>query len=203
VKPPKPVLLDTLRHVPGSWIDYVHPALDLVNSQHGRAPDLLDDERWLNGFLQRWGHARVGRLSRREREPLIALRTLLRRIVETIDAGGEASPRDLGQLNRVLGAVTVSRRLVAADGTFDVRLVPARRDWAWVRSDLAASFAELLARGESARFKICDNPDCRFAFYDASKNRSRRWCAQTTCGNRHKVRQFRARQRLRTDADAA
>jgi predicted RNA-binding Zn ribbon-like protein len=185
--------------VRGYWIDFVHPALDLVNSQHGRGPDLLDDDRWLDGFLQRWGYARTGPPRPRERERLISLRALLRRIVETIESGGEPSPRDLGQLNRVLGAVTVSRRLVAAGRALDVQLVPARRDWAWVRSDIAASFADLLAHGEAARFKVCDNRDCRFAFYDASKNRSRRWCAQATCGNRHKVRQFRARQRVRTD----
>lgn len=202
MKPLKSVLLDTLQRVSGYWIDFIHPGLDLANSQHGRGPDLLHDERWLDGFLQRWGYARAGRPSPHERQRLIALRVLLRRIVEAIDGGGQPSPRDLGRLNRVLGAVTVSRRLVAVDGTFDVRLVPARRDWAWVRSDIAASFADLLARGETARFKVCDNRDCRFAFYDVSKNRSRRWCAQTTCGNRHKVRQFRARQRLRTDAGA-
>jgi predicted RNA-binding Zn ribbon-like protein len=64
-----------------------------------------------------------------------------------------------------------------------------------VLSELAFALSELLARGEVDRIKVCDNVDCRFAFYDASKNRSRRWCAHTTCGNRHKVKQFRARRR--------
>ena len=62
-------------------------------------------------------------------------------------------------------------------------------------SELAAEFVELLSRGELDRIKVCDNEDCRFAFYDGSRNRARRWCSHTTCGNRHKVKQFRARRR--------
>jgi predicted RNA-binding Zn ribbon-like protein len=70
-----------------------------------------------------------------------------------------------------------------------------------VLSEIASSFVELLARGDSDRLKVCDNPECRFVFYDASKNRSRRWCAHTTCGNRHKVRRFRERQRARARSE--
>jgi predicted RNA-binding Zn ribbon-like protein len=76
-----------------------------------------------------------------------------------------------------------------------VRLVPGRRDSTWVLSELAASLADLLAAGETDRLKVCGNPRCRVAFYDASKNRSRRWCAHTTYGNRNKVKRFRARRR--------
>jgi len=34
-----------------------------------------------------------------------------------------------------------------------------------------------------------------WAFYDESKNRSRRWCSAAECGNLIKVRRFRERQR--------
>jgi predicted RNA-binding Zn ribbon-like protein len=179
----------------GYTIDLVHPALDLVNSQHGRSPDLLDDEDWFDGFARQWGYAQAGRPTRRERERLVALRALMRGIVEAVDEGDGPNATQLVQLNRVLRAVRASRELSTAGGTFELRLVPARRDWTWVLSELAASLADLLADGETDRLKVCDNPDCRFAFYDASKNRSRRWCAHTTCGNRNKVKQFRARQR--------
>ena len=39
------------------------------------------------------------------------------------------------------------------------------------------------------------NPDCRWAFYDGSKNRSGRWCDMASCGNRMKARAFRERAR--------
>jgi predicted RNA-binding Zn ribbon-like protein len=175
--------------------DFVHPALDLVNSQHGRGADLLDGDRWLTGFIGRWGYRPAAQPGRRERQQLLALRDLMRRIVETLDQGEPPTAGDLAQLNIVLGARPVRRELTMKQAAFNLRLAPARRDWTWVLSELAASFAELLADGEIARIKVCDDPDCRFTFYDVTKNRSRRWCASTTCGNRHKVRQFRARQR--------
>jgi predicted RNA-binding Zn ribbon-like protein len=171
-------------------IDLVHPALDLVNSRHGRGPDLLEDEAWLRGFLAAYGYDAVGPPGTREREQLADLRRLLRRIVEVVAAGDSVPRTDVERLNRVLRATRLTREL-APDG---VRLVPQRRDWAWVLGELAAALAELLG-GETARLKVCDNRDCRFAFVDSSKNRARRWCSHTTCGNRHKVRAFRARRR--------
>lgn len=181
--------------MPYDRIDFVHPGLDLVNSQHGRGRDLLEDERWLQEYLARWGYDPAGPPSERERARLVTLRALLRRIAEALDEGKRPSAADLAHLNRALRGSSFSRELVASEAAFDLPLVPVRRDWRWVLSEIAASVADLLAGGEAARVKVCDNPDCRFAFYDVTKNRSRRWCAQTTCGNRHKVQQFRARRR--------
>jgi predicted RNA-binding Zn ribbon-like protein len=42
--------------------------------------------------------------------------------------------------------------------------------------------------------KACDDEDCRWAFYDQSRNRSGKWCDMAECGNRHKVRRYRSRQ---------
>jgi predicted RNA-binding Zn ribbon-like protein len=55
----------------------------------------------------------------------------------------------------------------------------------------AAFLAELDGRWE--RFRVCDDPTCSEVFYDRSRNRSGRWCSMATCGNRNKVRTFRAR----------
>lgn len=181
--------------MPRQWIDLVHPALDLVNSQHGLGPDLLDEPAWRDRFLSYWGYGPAGAPREREWTRLLALRRLMRSIVESVGTGQAPSARDIAELNRVLAGSKLAREVVAGDGALELHLRPTRPDWAWVLSELAASLADLLAEGEVERIKVCDNPDCRFAFYDASKNRSRRWCAQSTCGNRHKVRQFRARRR--------
>jgi predicted RNA-binding Zn ribbon-like protein len=42
---------------------------------------------------------------------------------------------------------------------------------------------------------VCAAEDCRWAFYDRSRNRSRTWCSMEECGNRAKARSYRARQR--------
>jgi predicted RNA-binding Zn ribbon-like protein len=187
--------MDTVRSMSAPAIDFVHPALDLVNSQHGKGPDLLDHDLWFTGFLAQWGYAAAGQPSERQRTRLVALRAVMRRMIETLDEGDPPTSADLAELNVTLGSPRLRRELTTTATAFEVRLVPARQDWVWVLSELAASFGQLLADGQIDRIKLCDNHECRFAFYDLSKNRNRRWCANTTCGNRHKVRQFRARQR--------
>jgi predicted RNA-binding Zn ribbon-like protein len=41
--------------------------------------------------------------------------------------------------------------------------------------------------------KACAAEDCQYAFFDNSRNRSAVWCDMKVCGNRQKVRSFRAR----------
>ena len=49
--------------------------------------------------------------------------------------------------------------------------------------------------GEWDRIKICLAEDCRWVFYDRSRNRSRTWCSMQVCGNREKARNWRERAR--------
>lgn len=56
-----------------------------------------------------------------------------------------------------------------------------------------AAAARLAVLGEWARVKICPADDCRWAFYDRSRNRSRTWCSMRVCGNREKARAWRQR----------
>jgi predicted RNA-binding Zn ribbon-like protein len=49
------------------------------------------------------------------------------------------------------------------------------------------------AAGTWARLKACREQSCRWAFYDASKNRSGAWCDMAVCGNRAKVRAYQRR----------
>jgi predicted RNA-binding Zn ribbon-like protein len=65
------------------------------------------------------------------------------------------------------------------DGLFDLLLIirQAQQDGSWLR------------------LKICANPDCRWAFYDRSRNQQGNWCNMAACGNRLKNRHLRARRR--------
>jgi predicted RNA-binding Zn ribbon-like protein len=56
-----------------------------------------------------------------------------------------------------------------------------------------ASTHSLVRAGVWNRLKVCPDDDCAWAFYDESRNRSRRWCSMNVCGNRHKVRAYRDR----------
>jgi predicted RNA-binding Zn ribbon-like protein len=70
------------------------------------------------------------------------------------------------------------------------------------RGELVVGAADPLARivgvafgamleGTWPRLKACRN--CKWAFYDYSKNRSASWCSMQLCGNRLKTRAYRSR----------
>jgi hypothetical protein len=58
---------------------------------------------------------------------------------------------------------------------------------------LAAAAAKVAIEARINRIKICPADDCRWAFYDTSRNRSRQWCSMEVCGNRAKARTHRQR----------
>jgi predicted RNA-binding Zn ribbon-like protein len=182
-------------------------ALALINSEewYGRGPDRLDDKLalpgWLNRFLDDWQLQPKSAPSTRDEARLRELRELLRRMFNALADDREPDAADLAQLDGYLRACALHRRIDPASD-HRIRLEPAKRDWAWVLAEIADSFTELLAHGERARIKLCANPDCRWAFYDESKNRRRRWCNAADCGNVFKVRQFRARQRAQVARDS-
>lgn len=45
--------------------------------------------------------------------------------------------------------------------------------------------------GDWSRIKACRDRQCRWAFFDHSKNRSGAWCDMASCGNRNKARRRR------------
>jgi predicted RNA-binding Zn ribbon-like protein len=55
--------------------------------------------------------------------------------------------------------------------------------------------AAAMLDGTWPRLKACRHDTCSWAFYDHSKNRSAKWCSMQSCGNVHKARAYRERQR--------
>jgi predicted RNA-binding Zn ribbon-like protein len=58
---------------------------------------------------------------------------------------------------------------------------------------LVETVATSVADGGWSRLKLCSAVDCRWAFYDTSRNGGGRWCSMEACGNRHKTRAYRRR----------
>lgn len=91
-------------------------------------------------------------------------------------AAGGAAHAELDELGRVrLSAVGTSLR----DRLTELLLAihDAQRDGTW------------------SLLKACANEECRWAFYDRSRNHGGTWCSMATCGNKLKNREFRARKR--------
>ena len=62
-----------------------------------------------------------------------------------------------------------------------------------LRGELVSVAVTAMLDGSWERLKACRN--CRWAFFDESKNRSAHWCSMSLCGNRLKTRAYRRRQR--------
>jgi predicted RNA-binding Zn ribbon-like protein len=175
----------------------VAPWVDLVNSEEwdgfGKREDHLADPHWLAAFLKHWKLPPV-RLSPAPHRELLELRALLRHAAEKVAAGRSLGSQELSALNHAL-KVPARQRLVQHQNGFRSELVPVKNDWSWVIARIAASLGEMLAKGDVGRIKICANGDCRWVFYDPTKARIKRWCKDSTCGNRTRVRRSRAAQR--------
>jgi predicted RNA-binding Zn ribbon-like protein len=107
--------------------------------------------------------------------------------------GAPVPRRALDRLNHHLAEALLHARLSEQGEAFN---------WIWEGAPdaldrmlwpLAWSAAELLTSVELARVRLCAGEDCGWLFIDTSKNRTRRWCSMSDCGNRAKVRRFRAR----------
>ena len=61
--------------------------------------------------------------------------------------------------------------------------------WPVVRSAVDLMTSESIER----LGQCCDEKGCGWLFWDSSRNRSRRWCDMSDCGNRAKVRRFYAK----------
>ena len=72
-------------------------------------------------------------------------------------------------------------------------LRPEARGFDRVRGELAGVAVTAMLDGSWERLKACRN--CRWAFFDESKNRSAHWCSMQLCGNRLKTRAYRRRHR--------
>jgi hypothetical protein len=82
------------------------------------------------------------------------------------------------------------------DGTGWVRVVPTGRGVRWLASALWAETLLAQQAGFWPRLKLCNNPACRAAFFDTSRNNSGVWHDVSTCGNTANLRAFRERRRL-------
>jgi len=119
-----------------------------------------------------------------------ALREALRALLY-VNSGGELDPEAPGVLDR---AAERSGLRLRFDAVGAASLTPRAEGVDGAHGRLLAIVAEAMRAGTWARLKACRSDDCRWAFFDESKNHSRAWCSMAVCGNRAKARAFRERQ---------
>ena len=90
-----------------------------------------------------------------------------------------------------VAAVLPLRLVVGSHGPV---LVPVHDGVRGALSQLLVAVNATVTDGTWDRLKICSADDCRWAYLDQTKNRSRAWC-EWGCGNKAKTRAYRARKR--------
>jgi predicted RNA-binding Zn ribbon-like protein len=164
---------------------------DFVNTRnYFRGGDLLGDAEEATvrlaerGLLE--GDERVGEAERRR---LVEFREGLR---ELLLAHNGVVGADAGALNYMVSSVALRVRF-GPDGRPDLEPVAEGGLVERIVGRLLAEVIQADAEGRWERLKACHNEGCRWAFYDASKNRSGSWCNMDLCGARHKMRAYRER----------
>ncbi|MEI5103648.1 CGNR zinc finger domain-containing protein [Streptomyces sp. PmtG] len=177
--------------------------VDLVNS----APDDeggddavegLADVAALREFVQSHSISDVGVLTERD---LAGVHRIRRRFAEVFAA---AEPHQAATLlNELVAAAGTTPRLTDHDG-YDWHVhyfAPGASVADHLAADGGMALAFFVVAGEQERLRRCEAPDCRRAFIDLSRNRSRRYCDSRTCGNRLHVAAYRARRREAAGAE--
>lgn len=140
---------------------------------------------WISG--QTGEH--VGDLDEEDVVRIHVLRESLRALLRTHN-GEEVDDRQLKPLHE---AAERSRFRTAFSPDGELQIAPARSDLTGFEARLLLAIERLQSQGAWPRLKACTDDGCQWAFYDATRNRSRTWCSMEECGNREKTRRYRAR----------
>jgi len=145
------------------------------------------------GALRRWIEQRLGTRLRSLDEDawrtMVETRESLRELLAS-HSGAEVNRNALRQLNRAGERAEIRPRWDdAGKATFEPHDAGPSGALGRIFSAVVAAQSD----GTWDRLKVCPAEDCRYAFYDHSKNRSGRWCSMRVCGNRAKTRTYRQR----------
>jgi predicted RNA-binding Zn ribbon-like protein len=127
---------------------------------------------------------------------LAALRELHKTIVQLVDGllSGRPVARQATRLTELARPSIATVRLVAGDD----QAPRARLEWSepTPAATLARRVVLELAETDIARLKRCERAACNLVFYDTTRSGTRRWHAESPCGNRERQRRHRAASRI-------
>jgi len=157
--------------------------------------DLENEREWLSdpAALGTWALERDlahagARFTNRDLNQALELREAFRALL----AANRDRKRDAAALGVLTDTARAARLAVVFVGETP-KLEPEADGVDGLCGRLASVALTAMLDGSWERLKACRN--CRWAFFDESKNRSAHWCSMSLCGNRLKTRAYRRRQR--------
>jgi predicted RNA-binding Zn ribbon-like protein len=183
-----------------------HPAIDFANTRvvsHGNLEELFwswpDVVNWLfqaklvaRETVELPWAAGAGAL-----KSVIEFRQVWEKALSELVTGGKVGDAFLERLNRLLAPDTF-HEIIHRDGKKGFRVVrsPSHLHGEKLALNLIAHQIAAFLAGANLNYvhRCANTTSCVLYFYDTTKNHRRQWCSVATCGNRHKVAQFRKRQ---------
>ena len=150
--------------------------------------DELNSTAGLAGWLAETGLGDGAEPTERELARAVDFREGLRSLLlanNGVDTGDDSADR----LNAALDGASSEVRFEGSSA----EIVPTCASVDGALATMALVIHGAMQSGEWAKLKVCPADQCYWAFYDRSRNHSRTWCQMGDCGNRAKVRAFRAR----------
>ena len=164
--------------------------VDFVNTRDlEEETDSVAEPEQLSAWIAERTGELIGALDEEDVARVRALRESLRALLRTHN-GGALDQRRLDPLRE---AAERSRYRPAFSATGELEIAPARSDLTGFEARLLLAIERLQSQGAWPRLKACTDGGCQWAFYDATRNRSRTWCSMEECGNREKTRRYRER----------
>ncbi len=189
-----------------------HGCLDFVNTegvQKGQRVDFLaefpDLVAWLSAAqllgpaetdeaIRRWSGTPAGARALVEARKL---RASLRQMLEQTARGRPIAASTVETINALLARPLGHGELVRNRDGFVRRVRFGLRAPVDLLVPVAEAASDFLCHATFFLVRKCENPPCLRYFYDLSKNRGRRWCSMTVCGNRMKVAAYHRRAQRR------
>jgi predicted RNA-binding Zn ribbon-like protein len=157
----------------------------------------IDDPDDLRALLVENHVSAIGELTPAVMAEIGSLRPRLRRIFEARDGAVAAD-----EINTLLCEAGALPQITNHDGEeWHLHYTPIEAPLAVrLAAEAAMGLAIVMRDAGLERLKVCASETCEDVFIDTSRNRSRRFCDPSTCGNRTNVAAHRARRRAAADA---
>lgn len=173
-------------------LELVHAFTNTVDIEPG-VEELERPEQLRDWLLERSLVQPDDAVTARDLREAIALRTSLRTVLAAHE-GADLSPQELSAINDVIARYPLT---IAFGPEADPRIAPANSGVRGALGEIMAGIVIAISNGTWSRLKSCARESCQWVFYDHSKNRSKRWCSMTVCGNRTKTKTYRERHKIK------
>lgn len=173
--------------------------LDFINSQwyrtHKTFCEPLRNEEWFKNFSMKWKLPAVNIQNEEFLNSLFELRDILRLAVEDLCTKKLINTEGIDKINEYMANFPLSKVLRKEADGYKLYIMPQKLETDQIIFEIISSFVQMITEYEIERIKLCENPDCRWVFYDESKSHTRKWC-DNTCATLMKVRRFRQNKKI-------